>query len=148
MNHGEVNWYYTKMVKNEMDIRIARNIKRLREEREISRAEMEEGAELSYGILAQIENLHKVAGKSIQKRLSKFLKTPVEEFYRPLPEKSRVAEVITEYAPARQQYTRKERTYIDKLLTIFRTKDEPTVRATAQVIDTFLRVPDGKGAGK
>ena len=136
------------MVKNEMDIRIARNIKRLREEREISRAEMEEGAELSYGILAQIENLHKVAGKSIQKRLSKFLKTPVEEFYRPLPEKSRVAEVITEYAPARQQYTRKERTYIDKLLTIFRTKDEPTVRAAVQVIDTFLRVPDGKGAGK
>ena len=148
MNHGEVNWYYTKMVKNEMDIRIARNIKRLREEREISRAEMEEGAELSYGILAQIENLHKVAGKSIQKRLSKFLKTPVEEFYRPLPEKSRVAEVITEYAPARQQYTRKERTYIDKLLTIFRTKDEPTVRAAVQVIDTFLRVPGDKGKMK
>jgi len=136
------------MVKNEMDIRIARNIKRLREEREISRAEMEEGAELSYGILAQIENLHKVAGKSIQKRLSKFLKTPVEEFYRPLPEKSRVAEVITEYAPARQQYTRKERTYIDKLLTIFRTKDEPTVRAAVQVIDTFLRVPGDKGKMK
>ena len=136
------------MVKNEMDVRVARNIKRLREEREISRAEMEEGAELSYGILAQIENLHKVAGKSIQKRLSKFLKTPVEEFYRPLPEKSRVAEVITEYAPARQQYTRKERTYIDKLLTIFRTKDEPTVRAAVQVIDTFLRVPGDKGKMK
>ncbi|MDO8446833.1 MAG: helix-turn-helix transcriptional regulator [Deltaproteobacteria bacterium] len=136
------------MVKNEMDVRVARNIKRVREEREISRAEMEEGAGLSYGILAQIENLHKVAGKSIQKRLSKFLKTPVEEFYRPLPEKGKVAEAVTEYIPARQQYTRKERTYIDKLLTIFRTKDEPTVRATVQVIDTFLRVPDGKRTGK
>lgn len=136
------------MVKNEMDVRVARNIKRLREERNISRAEMEEGAGLSYGILAQIENLHKVAGKSIQKRLSKFLKTPVEEFYRPLSEKGRVAEAVTEYTPARQQYTRKERTYIDKLLTIFRTKGEPTVRATVQVIDTFLRVSDGKKAGK
>lgn len=135
------------MVKNEMDVRVARNIKRLREERNISRAEMEEGAGLSYGILAQIENLHKVAGKSIQKRLSKFLKTPVEEFYKPLSEKGKVAEAVTEYTPARQQYTRKERTYIDKLLTIFRTKDERTIRATAQVIDTFLRVP-GKGIRK
>lgn len=57
------------MVKNEMDVRVARNIKRLREERGIPRAEMEEGAGLSYGILAQIENLHKVSGKSIQKEI-------------------------------------------------------------------------------
>lgn len=129
------------MVKNEIDIRVAHNIKRLREERELSRAEVEEGAGLSYGILAQIENLHKVAGKSVQKRLSKFLKTPLEEFYRPLPGKERIVEATIEYSPAKRQYTRKERTYIDKLLTIFRTKDGPTVKATVQVIDTFLRVP-------
>lgn len=129
------------MVKNEIDIRVARNIKRLREERGISRAEMEEGAGLSYGILAQIENLHKVAGKSIQKRLSKYLKTSLDEFYRPMSEAGRAAEAATEYIPARQ-YTRKERAYVDKLLTIFRTKDERTIRATAQIIDMFLRVTD------
>ncbi|MBI5874564.1 MAG: helix-turn-helix transcriptional regulator [Deltaproteobacteria bacterium] len=133
------------MVKNEIDIRVARNIKRLREERDISRAEMEEGAGLSYGILAQIENLHKVAGKSIQKRLSKYLKTSLEEFYRPLSEMGRVTEIATEYIPARQ-YTRRERVYVNKLLTIFRTKDDRTIKAAVQVIDMFLRVPGDKGA--
>lgn len=131
------------MIKNEIDKRVAKNIKRLREERRLSRADTEEGAGLSYGILAQIENLHKVAGKSVQKRLSKYLKAPLEEFYRSITEKGRVAEAAAEYAPA-VQYTRKERAYVDKLLTIFRTKDEGTIRATVQVIDMFLRVP-GKG---
>lgn len=135
------------MIKNEIDKRVAKNIKRLREERGLSRAETEEGAGLSYGILAQIENLHKVAGKSVQKRLSKYLKTPLDEFYRPIAEKEAVAEAEVEYIPS-MQYTRKERTYIDKLLTIFRTKNERTIRATAQVIDTFLRVPVDKGARK
>lgn len=126
------------MVKNEIDIKIARNIKRLREERGLSRAEMEEGAKLSFGILAQIETLHKVAGKSIQKRLAKYLKASLEEFYRPLTKVEQAAEV-----PGRQVYTRKEREYVNKLLTIFRTKDNRTIRATAQVLDTFLRVSDG-----
>lgn len=121
-------------------VRVAQNIKRLREEWGLSRAETEEGAGLSYGMLAQIENLHKVAGKSIQKRLGKYLKTPLDEFYRPISEKEAVAEAAVEYIPS-GQYTRKERAYVDKLLTIFRTKDERTIRATAQVIDTFLRVP-------
>lgn len=137
----------TEMIKNEMDIRVAHNIKRLREEHGISRAEMEEGAGLSYGILAQIENLHKVAGKSIQKRLSKYLKMPLEEFYKPLSEAERLAEAVVKYIPA-MTYTRKERTYVDKLLTIFRTKDDRTIRAIVQVIDIFLRVPDGKRAKK
>lgn len=128
------------MIKNKIDIRVAQNIKRLREERGLSRAEMEEGAGLSYGILAQIENLHKVAGKSIQKRLSRYLKASIDEFYRPVSEKEAVAEAAVEYIPS-MQYTRKEKAYIDKLLAIFRTKDERTVRAATQVIDTFLRVP-------
>lgn len=131
------------MVKNEIDIKIARNIKRLREERGLSRAEMEEGAKLSFGILAQIETLHKVAGKSIQKRLSKYLKASLEEFYRPLTKVEQAAEAAGEYLPDRQVYTRKEREYVNKLLTIFRTKDNRTIRATAQVLDTFLRVSDG-----
>lgn len=131
------------MVKNEIDIKIARNIKRLREERGLSRAEMEEGAKLSFGILAQIETLHKVAGKSIQKRLAKYLKASLEEFYRPLTKVEQAAEVAGEYLPGRQVYTRKEREYVNKLLTIFRTKDNRTIRATAQVLDTFLRVSDG-----
>lgn len=135
------------MIKNEIDKRVAKNIKRLREERGLSRAETEEGAGLSYGILAQIENLHKVAGKSIQKRLGKYLKAPLDEFYRPISGKEEVAEAAAEYIPS-MQYTRKEKTYIDKLLTIFRTKDERTVRATAQVIDTFLRVQGDKRAEK
>jgi hypothetical protein len=79
--------------------------------------------------------------------LSKYLKTPLEEFYRPVTEKGRVEEAAAEYVPV-IQYTRKERAYVDKLLMIFRTKDEGTIRATVQVIDTFLRVPAGKGARK
>lgn len=134
------------MIKNEIDKRVAKNIKRLREERGLSRAEAEEGAGLSYGILAQIENLHKVAGKSVQKRLGKYLKTSLDEFYRPISEKEAVVEAAIEYIPS-MQYTRKEKVYIDKLLAIFRTKDERTVRAATQVIDTFLRVP-GKGTEK
>lgn len=128
------------MIKNEIDIRIAQNIKRLREERGLSRAEMEEGARLSYGILAQIENLHKVAGKSVQTRLSKYLKVSLEEFYKPIGKRLHVAEETAEYIPASLKYTRREREYGDKLMAIFRTKDSGTVTAVIQVIDTFLRV--------
>jgi hypothetical protein len=48
LKRKEDDWYYAEMVKNEMDIRVARNIKRLRQEHGISRAEMEEGAGLPY----------------------------------------------------------------------------------------------------
>ena len=41
-------------------------------------------------------------------------------------------------------YTDEEREYIDKLITIFRTKDTGTKNAIMQNIDTFLKVPSEK----
>lgn len=38
-------------------------------------------------------------------------------------------------------YTKEEKEYIDKLIELFRTKDEDTKKAIMQNIDTFLRVP-------
>jgi len=129
------------MIKNEIDKRVALNIKRVREERGLSRAETEEGAGLSYGILAQIENLHKVAGKSVQARLAKYLKVSQDEFYKPVGKDLHVTEEEPVYLPAKPKYSRREREYTDKLLTIFRTKDSGTASAIVQVIDTFLKVP-------
>lgn len=135
------------MVKNEIDIRVACNIRRLREERGISRSEMEEGAKLSFGILAQIETLHKVAGKSIQRRIAKYLKVPLDEFYRPLKLAEHVAESQAEYkAEYKVLRSRKEKEYITKLTGIFRTKDTGTITTLTKVIDTLLKIPD-KGLG-
>lgn len=41
-------------------------------------------------------------------------------------------------------YTKEEKEYIEKLIELFRTKDEDTKKAIMQNIDTFLRVPAGK----
>lgn len=127
------------MVKNGIDIRVAGNIRRLRDERGLSRSEMEEGAKLSFGILAQIETLHKVAGKSIQHRVAKYLKVPLEEFYKPLKPAKHVAEAK---AKDGVRQSRKEKEYITKLTAIFRTKDTGTVTAMTKVIDTLLKIPD------
>jgi len=42
----------------------------------------------------------------------------------------------------------REREYVNKLLDIFRHKDEGTISAITQNIDTFLKVPDKAGADK
>ncbi len=60
---------------------IISNIIRLRKIRGMTRLSLEQGAGLSYGILAQIETLHKPAGKSIQQRIAAFLKIPITDLY-------------------------------------------------------------------
>lgn len=139
MKLPDINVLFNEMVKNEIDIRIARNIRRLREERGFSRSETEEGAELSFGILAQIETLHKVAGKSIQRRIAKYLKVPLEEFYKPLKPVEKVFETEDKYG---YRLSRKEREYVNKMTAILRTKDTGTVTALTKVIDIFLKVSD------
>ncbi|MEK6791304.1 MAG: hypothetical protein AABY45_06340 [Deltaproteobacteria bacterium] len=58
---------------------IISNIIRLRKIRGMTRQALEEGAGLSFGILAQIETLHKPAGKSIQQRIAAYLKIPITD---------------------------------------------------------------------
>jgi len=56
---------------------------------------------------------------------------------------SMVRKALEEYG-----YDKEEREYIDKLITIFRTKDAGTKSAIIQNIDTFLRVPAAEKAKK
>jgi transcriptional regulator with XRE-family HTH domain len=81
---------------------VAGNIKRLRELYSISRRELEEKAGIAYGILDQIEALHKPAGKTIQKRITDALRCPLSELYRETgPDK--VMEPAAPYLTKRQK---------------------------------------------
>ncbi|MBI5755650.1 MAG: hypothetical protein HZA12_01880 [Nitrospirae bacterium] len=72
----------TKRKITEMDRLVAGNIRRLRELYGFDRRALEEKAGIAYGILDQIEALHKPAGKTIQMRIARGLGCSVGELYK------------------------------------------------------------------
>jgi len=79
------------------------------------------------------------ADKALQ--IAKILGVTVEELLTGEYKESML--LVKEAAPF-YGYAKEEREYIDKLIELFRTKDEDTKKAIMQNIDTFLRVPAGK----
>ena len=72
----------TKRKITETDRLVARNIRRLRELHGFDRRALEEKAGIAYGILDQIEALHKPAAKTIQIRITKVLGCSIAELYK------------------------------------------------------------------
>lgn len=85
----------------------------------------------------QIESLHKGAGKDVILKIATAFGLRCTDLYK---EGSQSA--VEPATTAGAALTAQEREYIDKLLSIFRTKDEDTISAITRNIDTLLRVPD------
>lgn len=79
------------------------------------------------------------ADKALQ--IAKILGVTVEEL---LTGESKERMLLVKEAAPFYGYAKEEREYIDKLIELFRTKDEDTKKAIMQNIDTFLRVPVGR----
>lgn len=110
----------------EEDKIVSRNIKRLRQELNLDRRELEEKAEIAFGILDQIENFHKSAGKSIRKRLITYFKCSYAELYYESGVPG-VSESQEKYETVMRSPVVKE--YIDKTIEILNSENKQAVHA-------------------